>query len=229
MTKIVIASSRNWFSKHKKSDEFKKLTVFEIKRKEELTIEKLKKCKPRYIFFPHWNWKVENEILEEFECIAFHTAPLPYGRGGSPIQNLIIRGFNHSPVCSLRMTEELDSGPIYTMEDISLDGSIKDIFERVAVCVEKAILKIVKYNPEPISQKGVVKIFKRLNKKDNELKKDNSINQIYDQIRMVDGEGYQKAFINFGNYKIEFSEAELRNKTLTSKIKLFKDDNKPNN
>ncbi len=27
----------------------------------------------------------------KFECVCFHMTDVPYGRGGSPLQNLIIR------------------------------------------------------------------------------------------------------------------------------------------
>ena len=60
-----------------------------IRKKSDLNMKNLKKINPKYIFFPHWSHKVPQIILDNFECVCFHTAPLPYGRGGSPIQNLI--------------------------------------------------------------------------------------------------------------------------------------------
>ena len=51
---------------------------------------------------------------QDLNRIVFHTAPLPYGRGGSPIQNLIVRGhISPAPVCALKMVSGLDEGPIY--------------------------------------------------------------------------------------------------------------------
>ena len=46
---------------------------------------------PKYIFFPHWSKKVDTKIVNNYECVCFHETDLPYGRGGSPIQNLILR------------------------------------------------------------------------------------------------------------------------------------------
>ena len=40
--------------------------------------------------------------------IVYNTASLPYGRGGSPITNLIINGCESSPVCAIAMTKELE-------------------------------------------------------------------------------------------------------------------------
>jgi len=223
VNKSVIAYSKNWFKNHPKSDEFEKLELIEITNKADLNLENLTRINPRYVFFPHWNWKVEPEIFEAFECVVFHTAPLPYGRGGSPIQNLIIRGITKSPVCALKMTDILDGGPIYDSREISLEGNIDEIFSEIANCVEKLILKICKSNPIPIPQKGNAVSFKRLSCTDNQLLPENSINELYNSIRMVDGEGYKRAYIKFGDHKIEFSEAKIVNNDLFAKIRILKD------
>ena len=223
MNKSVIAYSKDWFKNHPKSDEFEKLELIEITNKADLNLENLTRINPRYIFFPHWTWKVEPEIFENFDCIIFHTAPLPYGRGGSPIQNLIIRGITRSPVCALKMTDVLDGGPIYDSQEISLDGNIDKIFSEIANCVEKLILKICKSNPIPIPQKGNVVSFKRLSYTDNQLLPAYSIKELYNRIRMVDGEGYKRAYIKFGDHKIEFSEAKIVNNDLLAKIRIIKD------
>jgi len=220
MTNYLIASSKNWFKEHPKSDEYKNLNIFEIERKEELNLEFLEKINPRYIFFPHWNWKVNSEIYERYECVAFHTAPLPFGRGGSPIQNLILRDFKNSPICALKMTEILDGGPIYDSSEVSLDGTIADIFSGIAISVEKLILEICKNNPTPKEQSGSVILFNRLAISDNELLSKYSLKEFYDRTRMVDGLDYQKAYIIYGQYKIEFFDAQLDGNQLIARIKM---------
>lgn len=222
MTNYVVASSKDWFKAHIKSDAYKKLNVFDISEKEDLNLEYLIRLNPRYIFFPHWNWKVGPEIYERFECVVFHTAPLPYGRGGSPIQNLILKGFKKSPVCAIKMTGVLDGGPVYDSIEVSLEGTIFDIFSRIADCVEKLIVSICKNNPSPIEQHGDVVTFKRLSISDNELLSTHSINDLYDRIRMVDGLDYPKAYINYGDYKIEFSEATVEGDDLFAKARIIK-------
>ena len=83
----------------------------------------IRKFNPDYIFFPHWNWIVPKSVHTNFKCILFHTAPLSYGRGGSPIQNLILKGYKNVPVCALEMIEELDAGPILIKKNINLKGN----------------------------------------------------------------------------------------------------------
>ena len=85
--RIVVCSSKSWFKLNPLIGDTHVVKYFQSK--DELSIETLDQFKPDLVFFPHWNWIVGNEIFESYTCIVFHTAPLPFGRGGSPIQNLI--------------------------------------------------------------------------------------------------------------------------------------------
>ena len=73
--------------------------------------------------------------------------------------------------------------------------------------------------PNPRNQTGDVVRFKRLSYKDNELRGEFSINELYDGIRMVDGLDYPRAYICFGKDNIELSDAVLADDTLFAKIK----------
>jgi methionyl-tRNA formyltransferase len=220
MRKYVIAASKDWFRKHKKSSRFDALTIYDISEREELTIEVLDEVAPRFVFFPHWNWIVPPEIFNRYECVVFHTAPLPYGRGGSPVQNLIVRGFNRTPVCALRMSELLDGGPIYQSVEISLAGTIDEIFERIASAVEAMIVAIAEDEPVPVEQVGEPTYFKRRTPAESEIPASSNLADIYNRVRMLDGQGYPPAYIEYGEYRIEFSEASLGNEELTAKVRI---------
>ena len=69
--------------------------------------------KPEYIFFPHWPWIVPQDIINNYNCVCFHMADVPYGRGGSPLQNLIALGHKKTKLTALKMIDELDAGPVY--------------------------------------------------------------------------------------------------------------------
>ena len=218
MSKFVIASSKDWFNKSFNPSRFRDFDFKFISKKSELNVESLRKINPKYIFFTHWNWIVSEEIFNTYDCIVFHTAPLPYGRGGSPIQNLMIRGFKKAPVCSLKMTKEIDGGPIYLKNNVNLSGNIEEIFNRIALVIEKQILKICTQEIKPKKQVGKVKIFKRLTRSENRLSEKYSLEEIYDRIRMVDGVDYPNAFIDFGNFEILFKDAHLSSNKLTAKV-----------
>ena len=205
--KIIIANSKNWFNLigDFPSDHDLKF----INDCHELTKEQLDKFSPDLIFFPHWSWIVPEEIHQRYKCIIFHTAPLPYGRGGSPIQNLILRGFHSSPVCALRMDSSLDGGDVYGRIDVDLTGNLTKIFEDINIAINKLILFLISDDIFPIPQKGEVVNFRRLTNSDNEIKSGLTLNNIFDRIRMVDHKEYPDAFCYSGDLKIEFSNAKL--------------------
>lgn len=210
--RIVVCSSKSWFELNPLTR--KTHVVKFIQNNDELSTESLVQFKPDYVFFTHWNWIVKDEIHENFNCVVFHTGPLPYGRGGSPIQNLILEGFDEAPVCAIKMTRKLDSGPIYAASNISLDGTLKEIFSRINVSVNNLILEITENNPSAVPQRGTPHIFKRLSIEDNKIPIGLELKEIYDRIRMVDHNDYPNAFITYENIKIEFSGAKIVNDRL---------------
>jgi methionyl-tRNA formyltransferase len=182
---------------------------FLITKKEELTLELIDKINPRYIFFPHWNWIVPKDILEKYESVCFHMTDVPYGRGGSPLQNLIVRGHKETQLTALKMSEHLDAGPVYLKEPLSLHGSAQDIFYRAAFKIMELIERIVINTLIPEKQKGEVITFKRRSPAESEVIEDLNLEQLYDFIRMLDAETYPKAFINIKGYRFEFDKATL--------------------
>jgi methionyl-tRNA formyltransferase len=178
-----------------------------IEKPEDLTIAVLEQVAPRYIFFPHWSWRVPSEILNHFECVCFHMADVPYGRGGSPLQNLISRGHKSTMLTALRMVEELDAGPVYIKRPLSLAGRAEEIFIRAAGLVCDLILDIVTHEPKPIPQTGDPIIFRRREPAESEVPKGGSATSLYDFIRMLDAPTYPKAFLEWGNWRFEFDHA----------------------
>ena len=218
--KIVICNSKNWFNLDANNESSFSINI--IKHKKDLTKDFLDSISPDYIFFVHWSFIVPSEIYSNFECIVFHTAPLPYGRGGTPIQNLILEGFKTAPVCALRMIGELDSGPIYEKREISLDGSLSDIFSRLNYAINILIRNISRGNIVPSEQEGKPHVFKKLTKENNELPSNISLLQLYDRIRMLDHEDYPNPFLISGDLKFEFFNAEPDNDAITVKCRISK-------
>ena len=62
-----------------------------IRSKEEYNGEQIKDFNPDIILFYGWSWIIKEEIINSFPCIMLHPSPLPKYRGGSPIQNQIIK------------------------------------------------------------------------------------------------------------------------------------------
>ena len=83
-----------------------------VSGRQELTADLVNRLSPRYVFFLHWSWKVPTDIVENYECVCFHMTDVPFGRGGTPLQNLILLGHRRTKLTAFRMVEALDAGPV---------------------------------------------------------------------------------------------------------------------
>lgn len=194
-----------------------------ISKKEDFNIENLNIINPQRIFIPHWSYLIEPEIIQNFTCIVFHMTDLPFGRGGSPLQNLIVREFKKTKMTALKATDELDAGPVYLKKDLDLSGSAEEIYIRANNLIKEMILEILAEEIEPVEQQGEVTLFKRRTKEMSNIGELNEIEKIYDYIRMLDAEGYPNAYLDFNNMRIEFSNAQLNSKEMvTANVRIFK-------
>lgn len=190
-----------------------------IEDKDKLTPERLEALQPRQIFLPHWSHMVPAAIYEKFECVVFHMTDLPFGRGGSPLQNLIVRGIRQTRLSALRCEEELDAGPIYLKRDLSLEGTAEKIYARSARLVEEMILEIIATEPEPKPQQGEAVVFKRRQPEQSNLAGLTDPRKIYDHIRMLDAAGYPHAFLEIHGQRLEFTDAELKDGEVQAKVR----------
>lgn len=182
---------------------------FFFDKPEDVILEKVRALAPQYVFFLHWSWKVPGEVVKEFECVCFHMTDVPYGRGGSPLQNLILRGHRQTKLTALRMTEQVDAGPVYLKEDLCLEGSAEEIYMRASRIAARMIRRIIEDRIEPIPQFGDSQVFSRRTPDESEIADCEDLRALHDFIRMLDAEGYPRAFLTHGGYRYEFSRAVL--------------------
>ena len=122
---FIILSEKKWhenlfFNLKKK---FSKDKWIHISKKEDFNYENLLSMNPTKIFIPHWSYIIPNEIYNHFDCIVFHMTDLPYGRGGSPLQNLIVRGHKLTKISAIKVQKGLDTGAVYLKKELSLFGT----------------------------------------------------------------------------------------------------------
>ena len=204
----VIACSRPWCEKLAENLQRETGEKFAlVGSKSELTVDTLESYEPKYVFFPHWSSIIPEEIFSRFECVIFHMTDVPYGRGGSPLQNLIIRGHKETKLTALKCVKEMDAGPVYLKESLSLLGNAEEIYMRASALIEKMIGRIISENPHPVVQKGDIVKFKRRKPEEGDWSSAKDLDQVYDMIRMLDADGYPKAFVRVGKYKLEFTRA----------------------
>lgn len=208
MSPIVVAASRLW-----RPDLAERLAARSgrschlITRPEDLTAEALAALAPRYVFFPHWSHRIPAAIHEAHECVVFHMADLPYGRGGSPLQNLIVRGHKDTQLCALRCVAEIDAGPVYLRRPLSLLGSAQEIYLRATDLIQEMILEMLASEPQPVPQQGEPVVFPRRKPEESNLAGLETLEQLHDHIRMLDADGYPHAYIEIGRFRLEFRRA----------------------
>lgn len=192
----------------------------EIRTPGELTVAALESFEPDLVFFPHWSRIVPEAIWGRWECVVLHAAPLPWGRGGSPVQNQIARGRTSTELCALRMTDELDAGPVYARQTVSLLGGGDEIFIRLNRASLALLSRVAEERPEPVPQQGEPVVFKRRRPRQSALPTKATLEQVFDHIRMLDAEGYPKAFIDVGSLRLTFSRAALRRGHITADVQI---------
>jgi methionyl-tRNA formyltransferase len=191
----------------------------------DFSLNAVEKISPRYIFFLHWSWKVPQELVERFECVCFHMTDVPYGRGGSPLQNLIVRGQRETKLTALRMSVEFDAGPVYMKAPLPLEGGAEEIYGRASRLSAEMIQRIIQREPKPVPQQGRPVIFKRRKPEQSEIRGAGSLEELHDLIRMLDAEGYPQAFLRHAGFRFEFSRPALYDGRIVADVKITRGDN----
>jgi len=186
-----------------------------IKSPKKLTNSFVKKLNPEFIFFPDWSWIIPKKITDNYKCVCLHESNLPKFRGGSPLQNQIIRGITKTKTTAFLMSDGIDEGDIILQQSLSLNGKINEIFSRMIKNDFKMIKKIISKNYKLTKQKGKPSIFKRRNPEDSELDfSSHSLEYFYNFIRMLD-DPYPNAFIRLGNKKLILKNPQFKKGKLT--------------
>ena len=212
MENILIVSEKSW---NKELVSYLQSTMpqyafYLISQKEDFTVERIGSISPVKIFIPHWSYIIPSAIFERYDCIVFHMTDLPYGRGGSPLQNLIVRGLTATKLSALRVEVGLDTGPVYLKMDLSLSGTAEEIFVRVNKLVGKMIVEIIQNNLQPVPQEGDPVVFKRRKPEQSDMSGLEKLEEIFDYIRMLDADGYPHAYIEKGEFRYEFTRASIK-------------------
>jgi len=189
--------------------------ILMIRSKNQYSDQLIHDIKPDCILFYGWSWKINPTIITNYRCIMLHPSPLPNYRGGSPIQNQIIRGEKESAVTLFLMNEGLDTGDIIAQKKISLEGHLDEIFARITQTGIELTLQILKTTALPTIKQTEANatFYKRLTPADSEitLKELESVSgeYLYNKIRMLE-DPYPNAFIKTADgRKLLIKRAEL--------------------
>ena len=189
----------------------------------QLTPEAVAAIDPQWIFVPHWSHWIPESIWGPWATVIFHMTDLPYGQGGSPLQNLIQRGHTSTMLTALRCSAGLDAGDVYLKQPLSLHGSAEEIFLRADGLIEQMIERIVREEPTATPQQGEPVLFSRRSPAQSHLAScpEGDIAAWYDQIRMLDAEGYPHAFLEAHGMRMEFRRVCQRSDGLHADVRII--------
>jgi methionyl-tRNA formyltransferase len=180
--------------------------IFLIFRSEaQFNVNALDDFKPDLVLFYGWSWIVSADLLERHTCLMLHPSPLPRYRGGSPIQNQIIAGETSSKVSLFVMTDELDAGDLVGQQDLSLVGTLDEIFQRIEDKGVELTRHLLEYGLLRVSQDNSVATYcKRRVPGDSEITAEELASKpaeyLYNKIRML-ADPYPNAYIRTADGK----------------------------
>lgn len=209
--RFVIAASRRWYEGmvERLGARIRGSFVL-IRSPHELISESLWTPPPTYVFFPHWSWIIPASVHSQHDCVVFHMTDLPFGRGGSPLQNLISRGISETQVSAILADATLDAGDVLLKRPLSLHGAAEEIYLRAADVIETMIHDIIREDPDGEPQQGEAVAFKRRTPEQSSIAGIQTLDQLFDHIRMLDAEGYPHAFLDIGPLTLRFTRAARR-------------------
>ena len=216
MKKILCVGYRDWalniYKKIAKNYNGADVTI--VSSHDEYSDSFVRNYNPDIILFYGWSWIISNSVVNNYKCIMLHPSKLPKYRGGSPLQNQIIKGEKDSAVTLFFMSARMDAGPIIFQETMSLSGSIDDIFERIEELGYKGTMQFLKSPIKGVEQAEEDATYcKRRTKDQSEITlkelKDQSAEYIYNKIRMLQNP-YPNAYLKTNDgKKVVFKSVEI--------------------
>jgi methionyl-tRNA formyltransferase len=126
--------------------------------------------------------------------LVVHESNLPQGKGWSPVTWQILEGKSEIPVTLFEAQEDLDSGVIYGVEYILLEGHelINEIRAIQAAATFSLLDKFIENYPnnQGKAQVGQSSFYPKRGPKDSELAIDLSLKEQFNLLRVCDNERY---------------------------------------
>lgn len=232
---ILISNKEREFSIAPESQDLCPFYIIDTSNQEALSTL-LKEHSVDAVFFYGWSWIVKEPVLSDYTCLCLHPSPLPKYRGGSPIQHQIISGEKLSAVTVIRMSEGIDDGDIYSQIEMSLDGSLAEIFKRIVRIGTEITLQFLKefdggealYFPQegldrfvPLKRRNMAQ-----SKLDVQSLRRYSYEELHNFVRALD-DPYPNAYLEFGNMRLFVKEVIWRDSISENGVVLRKEDRIP--
>jgi methionyl-tRNA formyltransferase len=97
---------------------------------------------------------IREPLLSDFEIVNVHPSLLPRWRGAAPVERALMAGDAETGVCIIRLTADLDSGPIFLtgVEPVAPDDTYGTLAPRLQELGAGLLLRTLDEHPEPVEQ-----------------------------------------------------------------------------
>jgi methionyl-tRNA formyltransferase len=204
----------------KKTAEENGIAVSQPEKLEKIESE-IKKLKPDLIIIAACSKIIPKELLElpKHGCLNIHPSLLPKYRGPSPIQATILNGDSKAGVTIIKMTEEIDKGPIIATSEFII-GNIKityeELEEELAKMSSKLLTDIIfdwtkgKIRPEE-QEESEATYTRKIKKEDGKINWNNEAKKIERKIRAFNP--WPSAFCKAENKTMKIFKASVLKQT----------------
>lgn len=225
--RILVVTTKKWNIDNYQilSSEYNNHEWSLITKKDDLSLEYIKTINPDMIFFIHWSHIISQKVFDSFKCILFHMTDLPYGRGGSPLQNLILSKQKSTYISAIKVDRVIDGGDVYLKRKMNLCGNAEMIYSKLSTIIYfDMIPEFLEKDLIPSPQEGSSPVtFKRRNPSQSNLDSTNelkNLEDLYDFIRMLDAETYPKAYIDHKKFRFYISNANLKYNKIIANVEI---------
>ena len=150
----------------------------------------LKSYKPDFLVVVAYGLLLPREVLEipkEFS-INVHGSFLPFWRGAAPINHAIFNRDSYTGVSIIKMSEELDAGPILRQEKVMLDhtetfGSLHQVLSEIGAKNLLATLDNINTNEEILQNEKFVSYAPKIKKLDAKLDFNSKASELEARVR----------------------------------------------
>ena len=116
--------------------------------------ERIAAAQPDAVIVCAFGALIREPLLSAFELLNVHPSLLPRWRGAAPVERAIIEGDEETGVCIMRLTEGLDSGPVFLegREPIAPDDTYGTLAPRLRELGADLLLRVLDERPQPAEQ-----------------------------------------------------------------------------
>jgi RimJ/RimL family protein N-acetyltransferase len=162
-----------------------------------------------FCFYLSFSRVVSKVTLDLFRHnFVVHSSDLPEGRGWSPLTWQILEGKNEIPTVLFEASEKVDSGQIYSKQELKFEGHelINEIREAQGTLIVSMVKSLIEDYPRSlfngIQQSGKGSYYPRRRSVDSKVDPESSLRQVFLQLRVADNDNYP-AFFELNGHKYE--------------------------